>query len=243
MFTVHTWQITGVIEQCLIEEYICVRKQWESCKQLQHDISQLMVTYDKQRNQFGCWRATIQYLQWSPCLLRDQTYLDYSPAAKLSTNKGNNTLPTPHSEELRWTKKLSSHLTNTSLFEVQTRKNGGFSPAALGLHMTAIWGYCVFWPERAVYDGWQERKSRAVGLSTDMQIAFSWLLYFTWYLSSGLQSTSLFTARKQLIDSTEGKEEGVLMLFLCWVNIYCTQHRSGHCKYTLINCTWGVTVA
>lgn len=75
------------------------------------------------------------------------------------------------------------------------------------VHMTAIWGYCVFWPKRVVYDRWQERKSQAAGLSTDMQIAFSWLLYSAWYLSSGLQHASLFTARKQLIGSTKGKRK------------------------------------
>lgn len=76
--------------------------------------------------------------------------------------------------------------------------------SGLALHMTAIWWYCVFWPKRVVYDRWQERKSRAAGLSTDMQIAFSWLLYSAWYLSSGLQYASLFTARKQLINSAKG---------------------------------------
>lgn len=100
-------------------------------------------------------------------------------------------------------KNLSSYLTNTSLFEVQTRKNEGIF-SGLALHMTAIWGYCVFWPRRVVYDRWQERKSRAAGLSTDMQIAFSWLLYSVWYLSTGLQYFSLVTARKQLINSTKG---------------------------------------
>lgn len=84
----------------------------------------------------------------------------------------------------------------------QGKMKGFFS--GLALHMTAIWGYCVFWPERVVYDRWQERKSRAAGLSTDMQIAFSWLPYSAWYLSSGLQYASLFTARKQLINSTKG---------------------------------------
>ena len=121
---------------------------------------------------------------------------DYSHAAELSTNKGNGTL---HCRE----KTLSSYLTNTSLFEVQTRKNGGLF-SGLALHMTAIWGYCVFWPERVVYDRWQEKKSRAAGCSTDTQIAFSWLPYSAWYLSSGLQYASLFTARKQLINSTNG---------------------------------------
>lgn len=58
-----------------------------------------------------------------------------------------------------------------------------------------------------VYDRWQERKSRAAGLSTDMQIAFSWLPYSAWYLSSGLQYASLFTARKQLINSTGGRRK------------------------------------
>lgn len=45
----------------------------------------------------------------------------------------------------------TSYLTNPSLFEVQTRKNEG---AFLGLarHMTAIWGNCVFWLKRVVYD-------------------------------------------------------------------------------------------
>lgn len=41
-----------------------------------------------------------------------------------------------------------------------------------------------------------ERKSRAAGLSTDMQIAFSWLPYSAWYLSSGLQYVSLFTEQE-----------------------------------------------
>lgn len=100
-------------------------------------------------------------------------------------------------------KTLSSYLTNTSLFELQTKKNEGLF-SGLALHMTAIWGYCVFWPKRVVYDRWQERKSQAAGLSTDMQIAFSWLPYSAWYLSSGLQYASLFTARKQLINSAEG---------------------------------------
>lgn len=100
----------------------------------------------------------------------------------------------------------TSYLTNPSLFEVQTRKNEG---AFLGLarHMTAIWGNCVFWLKRVVYDRWQGRKSRAAGSSTDMQIAFSWLLYSLRYLSSGLQHACLFTARKQLINSTKGRRK------------------------------------
>lgn len=73
--------------------------------------------------------------------------------------------------------------------------------------MTAIWGYCVFWPKRVVYDRWQGRKSRAAGSNTDMQIAFSWLLYSLRYLSSGLQHACLFTARKQLITSTKGERK------------------------------------
>lgn len=88
----------------------------------------------------------------------DQTSLHYSPAAKFSTNKGNGTLPHPSlSERLHCReKKNSSYLTNTRLFEVQTGKNEGlFSP--LALHMTAIWEYCVFWPERVVYDRWWEK--------------------------------------------------------------------------------------
>lgn len=70
--------------------------------------------------------------------------------------------------------------------------------------MTAIWGYCVFWPKRVVYDRWQGRKSRAAGSNTDMQIAFSWLLHSLQYLSSGLQHARFFTARKQLINSAKG---------------------------------------
>lgn len=59
----------------------------------------------------------------------------------------------PLSEKLHWggKKTLSSYLTNTSLFEVQTRKNEGLF-SGLALHMTAIWEYCVFWPKRVVYD-------------------------------------------------------------------------------------------
>lgn len=79
----------------------------------------------------------------------------------------------------------------------------------LALHMTAIWGYCVFWPKRVVYDRWQGRKSRAAGSNTDMQIAFSWLLYSLRYLSSGLQHACLFTARKQLITSTKGERKEI----------------------------------
>lgn len=78
--------------------------------------------------------------------------------------------------------------------------------------MTAIWRYCVFWPERVVYDRWQERKSQAAGLSTDMQIAFSWLQHTARYLSSGLQRAFSFTARKQLINSTVSEQEGELTL-------------------------------
>lgn len=103
-----------------------------------------------------------------------------------------------------------------------------------GLHMTAIWGYCVFWPERVVYDRWQERKSRAAGLNTDMQIAFSWLPYSAWYLSRGLQYASLFTARKQLINSTKAAEERELMFFLCWVKVETPQVASEHCKIKCI---------
>lgn len=97
-------------------------------------------------------------------------------------------------------------LFNKSKFIWSTDKEkwrGFFS--GLALHMTAIWGYCVFWPKRVVYDRWQGRKSRAAGSNTDMQIAFSWLLYSLRYLSSGLQHACLFTARKQLITSTKGE--------------------------------------
>lgn len=144
--------------------------------------------------------------------------------------------PSHSSEKLHWREKktpLSSYLTNTSLFEVQTRKNEGLF-SGLALHMTAIWGYCVFWPERVVYDRWQERKSRAAGLSTDTQIAFSWLPYSAWYLSSGLQYASLFTARKQLINSTNGGEERELMFFLCWVKVQTPQVVSEHCEIKCI---------
>lgn len=154
-------------------------------------------------------------------LLWDQTHLDYSPQAKLSTNKRNGTLHHPFLREVvaeTRKKKSSSYSTNTSLFGVQTRKNEGLFFSGLALHMTSIWGYCVFWPERVVYDRWQERKSRAAGSSTDAQIAFSWLPHSAWYLSSGLQYAPLFTARKQLINSTDGGGgRKTLMFFLCWL--------------------------
>lgn len=60
-------------------------------------------------------------------LLWSQTHLDYSLAAKLSTNKGNGTLhhPSLWKVALERRKNLWSYLTNASLFEVQTRKNEG----------------------------------------------------------------------------------------------------------------------
>lgn len=163
------------------------------------------------QNQLDVWRLTIQncptfnrlHLLW------DQTHLDYSP--KLLTNKGNGTLHHPSLGKscTKGKKKTTPlQLFNKSKFIWSTDKKkmkGLFS--GLALHMTAIWGYCVFWPKRVVYDRWQERKSRAAGLSTDMQIAFSWLLYSAWYLSSGIRYASLFTARKQLINSTKGRRK------------------------------------
>lgn len=146
-------------------------------------------------------------------LLWDQTHLDYSP--ELLTNKGNSALHYPSLKSCtgeRKGKKLQ--LFNKSRFIWSTDKEkwrGFFSGPEL--HMTAIWGYCVFWPKHVVYDRWQERKSRAAGFSTDMQIAFSWLPYSARYLSSGLQYASSFTARKQLINSTEGRRKESW----CWV--------------------------
>lgn len=148
-------------------------------------------------------------------LVWDQTHLDYSP--ELLTNKGNSALHYPSLKSCTGERKRggknSSYLTNPGLFEVRTRKNEGAFFSGPELHMTAIWGYCVFWPKRVVYDRWQERKSRAAGFSTDMQIAFSWLPYSARYLSSGLQYASSFTARKQLINSTEGRRKESW----CWV--------------------------
>lgn len=127
---------------------------------------------------------------------------------KLFTNKENGKLHIPLSEKLHWKKNPSPVIQQIQVYLKyrQGKMKGLFSGHAL--HMTAIWGYCVFWPNCVVYDRWQERKSRAAGLSTDMQIAFSWLLYSAWYLSSGLQYASLFTARKQLINSTKGRRKG-----------------------------------
>lgn len=121
-------------------------------------------------------------------------------------------------EKLHWREKEGGkklQLFNKSRFIWSTDKEKwrGFFFSGPELHMTAIWGYCVFWPKRVVYDRWQERKSRAAGFSTDMQIAFSWLLHSARYLSSGLQYASSFTARKQLINSTKGRRKESR----CWV--------------------------
>lgn len=170
--------------------------------------------------------ANIQQAAWT------QTHLDYSLAAKLLANKGNGTLHHPSLWKVALERKknnLSSYLTNTSLFEVQTRKNEGLF-SGLALHMTAIWGYCVFWPKRVVYDRWQERKSQAAGLSTETQIAFSWLPYSAWYLSSGLQY-SLFIYSQEAADQFYyRREERELMFFLCWVKVQTPQVVSEHCE-------------
>lgn len=60
--------------------------------------SQWMFAYGSLlQNQFDIWRLTIQQRPTFNRLhpLWDQTHLDYSPAAKLSTNKGNGTLHHP----------------------------------------------------------------------------------------------------------------------------------------------------
>lgn len=110
----------------------------------------------------------------------------------------------------------------------------------LALHMTAIWGNCVFWLKRVVYDRWQGRKSRAAGSSTDMQIAFSWLLYSLRYLSSGLQHACLFTARKQLINSTKGRRKERCF---CWFHSVAWKLKpevvSGGQKISVqVHCVW-----
>ena len=136
--------------------------------------------------------SSVQQAAWS----WDQTRLDYSPAAKLSTNKGNGTLHHPSLWEVVSGREKKRKKTLSVISQIQVylkygqRKMKGFFFSGLALHMTAIWGYCVFWPERVVYDRWQERKSRTAGSSTDMQIAFSWLPYSAWYLSSRLQYAS-----------------------------------------------------
>lgn len=147
----------------------------------------------------------------------DQTHLYYSPG--LLTNKGNGALRYPSPEEVALERKGKKELKlfNKSRFIWSTDKEKWrsfffFPPPVLELHMTAIWRYCVFWPKRVVYDRWQERKSQAAGLSTDMQIAFSWLQHTARYLSSGLQCAFSFIARKQLINSTVSEEEGELTL-------------------------------
>lgn len=154
------------------------------------------------------------------CIYRDQTGLDYSPPAKLSTNKGNDTLShrSPWKVTLKG-KKISQNIQQMQVYLKyrQGKMKGFFS--GLALHMTAIWEYCVFWPRRVVYDRWQGGKSRAAGLSTDMQIAFSWLLNSVWYLSSGLQHVSLFEDRKQLINPTTGGQTGSWRFFLHQVKV------------------------
>lgn len=114
----------------------------------------------------------------------------------------------PLSEKLYWREKNPLQLFNKYKFIWSTDKEKWRAFSGLALHMTAIWEYCVFWLKHVVYDRWQERKSRAAGSSTDMQIAFSWLPYSPWYLSSGLQYAALFTDRKQLINSTTGGRKG-----------------------------------
>lgn len=75
-------------------------------------------------NQFDVWRLTIQqrptfnrlHLLW------DQTHLDYSPAAKLSTNKGNGTLHHPSLWKLASREKKTLQLFNKYKFIWSTDK-------------------------------------------------------------------------------------------------------------------------
>lgn len=102
-----------------------------------------------------CCRKT-QILKNSPTMVssiqsaafrlnKTNTTFNYSPVA---LTKGNSAL---QNHFLSNVAPNTSYLTNRSLFEVQTRKNEG-AFLGLALHMTAIWGYCVFWPKRVVYD-------------------------------------------------------------------------------------------
>lgn len=140
---------------------------------------------------------------------RDQTRLDQSCSQAFNKQRKWRITPSLSQKSCTERKKKSLKIFNKCKFIWSTDKEkwrAFFS--GLALHMTAIWEYCVFWPSRVVHDRWQGRKSRAAGSSTDMQIAFSWLLNSAWYLSSGLQHVSLYADRKQLIRPATGGRTG-----------------------------------